>query len=840
MQRLFILFIIFSFFCYGNLLRASTYYSIASGNWTSSSSWSLSSGGVAVSTGYPGVGDDVIIEGGYTITILNGATTLYSRNVTIGRSTAGTLRYSGGVQSLVLTGDLTVGGTSAMGTLDYDTWGLTISCARLLKGAGSAFIDNGLSQDFTFTGTFTLDPVFNKFRNFIINGGIVTLSSDIETNGSISPYIYSGSTLDLGTYQMTIGGYKNFKIYGTLIVGGPNNFPSTYETLVIDPNSTVKYNYIGNQNIYPLDYGNLVISGGGVKCTTGIISSLTIANSGSGYENDRGLKLDFSGGGGSGASGTLGVDDNEGDYTNIDGDWVLTDPNPNYGEISSAVLTSFGSGYTSIPSVSIVSDGGYIMGSGASITAAIRNTYTALTTIREDGALFCGETPSSSLIINDPSATLTTCLGVASSAVSFGVTGSGLTASVTITAPSNYEIASTINGTYATSLVLDVTSGTVSRTLFARLTASAITGTQTGTITASSTGASNATTTITGTVHSHPVLSTTAITICKEGSFLLTTSNAGPVENGWTITGSNAVNKNGYITAGNVEGSYVVSYTNACFLTSSATVTVVDASANTVADVTGGVPSYKFDGTAKGPVANIYVGYNGFTYSSESQPTGRGFYRANQVSGNSAGCPYSFSVFKCSNCPIVIAPVLSIGEAYGGGIVAYIFQSGDHGYVAGEQHGLIISNSLSGRGDVQWGTVGSPVTQTSEEIGYGLTNTDRIIDVLNDVSKTNTAAGLARSYNGGGYTDWYLPTFKDLQQIFINRFIIDPSESFLLNGPSNPSKWSSSTAINDVYSAWAVMFTSDPTTTIPQLIDCCTGPNDGRNSLYRVHSVRNF
>ena len=42
--------------------------------------------------------------------------------------------------------------------------------------------------------------------------------------------------------------------------------------------------------------------------------------------------------------------------------------------------------------------------------------------------------------LSSPIATLTSCLGTASSPTTFGVTGAGLTASMTISAPSNFEI----------------------------------------------------------------------------------------------------------------------------------------------------------------------------------------------------------------------------------------------------------------------------------------------------------------------------------------------------------------------------------------------------------------
>ena len=266
--------------------------------------------------------------------------------------------------------------------------------------------------------------------------------------------------------------------------------------------------------------------------------------------------------------------------------------------------------------------------------------------------------PLSTLLLTNPSASLTSCLGVASaSPVSFGIQGSALTASVTISAPANFEVASTINGTYATSLVLDVTSGTVTSTLFVRLTASAPSGTTSGTITASSSGATNVTTTTSGTVNPSFVLSQSSINLCNNASFLMSASTSFPVSNGWTSADpSITVNSSGYVTAGVTNGSFLISYTDACAQTISATVNVGSTSSITITDYTA-LPNYKFiSNTPQGSVdltnsgTNNYVGYNGFTYSSQTRPTNTGYYRVSKQIGNEAGCPVPFYIIKCDAC----------------------------------------------------------------------------------------------------------------------------------------------------------------------------------------------
>ena len=97
-------------------------------------------------------------------------------------------------------------------------------------------------------------------------------------------------------------------------------------------------------------------------------------------------------------------------------------------------------------------------------------------------------------------------------------------------------------------------------------------------------------------------------------------------------------------------------------------------------------------------------------------------------------------------------------------VVFYIFVSGDAGYVAGETHGLIAAVQDQNSG-IQWNN-GSLITTgaTATGVGRGSANTDAIISVQG-ATETSYAAGLARAYNGGGYTDWYLPSKNELNQI---------------------------------------------------------------------------
>jgi hypothetical protein len=140
---------------------------------------------------------------------------------------------------------------------------------------------------------------------------------------------------------------------------------------------------------------------------------------------------------------------------------------------------------------------------------------------------------------------------------------------------------------------------------------------------------------------------------------------------------------------------------------------------------------------------------------------------------------------------------LSMGDSYQGGKVAYILISGDPGYDANTLHGLIAATSDQSTG-IRWYN-GSYTTTgaTGTAIGTGLSNTNTIISSQGPTA-TSYAAGLARAHNGGGYTDWYLPSKDELNKLYTNKTAI--------GGFANNYYWSSTE--NGTFDAWLQDFAS--------------------------------
>jgi 2-keto-3-deoxy-6-phosphogluconate aldolase len=140
--------------------------------------------------------------------------------------------------------------------------------------------------------------------------------------------------------------------------------------------------------------------------------------------------------------------------------------------------------------------------------------------------------------------------------------------------------------------------------------------------------------------------------------------------------------------------------------------------------------------------------------------------------------------------------VIAIGSSYQGGIIAYIFVSGEPGYVEGETHGLIAAKVDQSTG-ISWAITeyqGIAVPGTLTTLGSGSANTDKII-TQNGAGSTY-AAGLARAYTGGNYTDWYLPSQDELNKLYLNRVAVGGFTDF--------SYWSS-TELNSS-SVWIQYF----------------------------------
>lgn len=127
-----------------------------------------------------------------------------------------------------------------------------------------------------------------------------------------------------------------------------------------------------------------------------------------------------------------------------------------------------------------------------------------------------------------------------------------------------------------------------------------------------------------------------------------------------------------------------------------------------------------------------------------------------------------------------------IGQNYGGGIIFYIDGTGQHGLISS------FSDQFSG---IIWYN-GSFVTTGATSTIDGSANTNLIINVQG-LGMGTYAARICREYNGGGFTDWFLPAKDQLNILYSQKIVVG-------GFTSSANYWSSTEYDSDL--AWLQYF----------------------------------
>jgi hypothetical protein len=135
----------------------------------------------------------------------------------------------------------------------------------------------------------------------------------------------------------------------------------------------------------------------------------------------------------------------------------------------------------------------------------------------------------------------------------------------------------------------------------------------------------------------------------------------------------------------------------------------------------------------------------------------------------------------------------SIGQTYGGGKIFYIDGTGQHGLIVSPED---LTTSVNYDTDGSTST-GMTTNASAIALGTGSTNTNTLISQYGS-ARFHAASFCKLFYNGGGFSDWYLPSLMELRELYNQRNIV--------GGLLSSNYWSSS-EINS-FEAWTINFGS--------------------------------
>jgi hypothetical protein len=224
-----------------------------------------------------------------------------------------------------------------------------------------------------------------------------------------------------------------------------------------------------------------------------------------------------------------------------------------------------------------------------------------------------------------------------------------------------------------------------------------------------------------------------------------------------------------------------------------------------------------------GPV----LGMSWSSYTTDG--TGSGGFMSH-LTGLSPGVTYHVCSYAVNNTGTVYGPTQTfttpvptsghyIGENFAGGYIFYIDSTGEHGMVCA---------TADLPYETDWGCPGTLVTGTDTAFGTGFTNTAAIIANCTD---TGAAALKCSLYHGGGYSDWFLPSYCELNAMYNSLMTIDlgnllpPPPTCPICG-NGPVWWSSSQF--DPSDAWLG----------PYLRDYYNNSDELGDNTWGIHFVR--